>query len=239
MKRDYHRWFSPALNRDMELLVFGHAGARMLVFPTSKGRFYEWEDRGMIAAIGEHLESGWVQAFCVDSVDDESWYNSAIHPAQRAQRHAQYDAYLVDEVLPFTRKENPDPFMILTGASFGAYHAVTFGLKHPGSVGRILAMSGLYDVRRFTEGHTDDNVYFHNPMQFIPNEYEDQRLEQLRRLDIILVGGSTDRLTESARQLSGVLWSKGIGNALRVWEGWQHDWSYWQAMLQHYIGGHD
>ncbi len=100
-------------------------------------------------------------------------------------------------------------------------------------------MSGLYDVRRFTEGFSDDNVYFHNPMQFIANEYEDQRLELLRRLDIILVGGSTDRLTESARQLSGLLWSKGIGNALRVWEGWQHDWSYWQAMLQHYVGGHD
>jgi esterase/lipase superfamily enzyme len=239
MKRDYHRWYSAALNRDMEMLVFGHAGARMLVFPTSKGRFFEWEDRGMLAAIAQHLEDGWVQAFCVDSVDEESWYCGGVHPAQRAQRHGQYDMYLLNEVLPFTRQENPDPFMILTGASFGAYHAINFGLKHPEAVGRILAMSGLYDVRRFTEGHTDDNVYFNNPMQFIANEYEDQRLEQLRCLDIILVGGSTDRLTESARQLSDLLWSKGIGNALRVWEGWQHDWLYWQAMLQHYIGGHD
>jgi len=32
----------------MELLVFGHAGVPMIVFPTSMGRFFEYSDRGMI-----------------------------------------------------------------------------------------------------------------------------------------------------------------------------------------------
>ena len=50
MKREYHKWFSPALGRDMELLVFGHAGLPALVFPTSCGRFFEFEDRGMVHA---------------------------------------------------------------------------------------------------------------------------------------------------------------------------------------------
>jgi esterase/lipase superfamily enzyme len=74
MNREYHRWHSPALNRDMELLIFGHAGAKVLVFPTSLGKYYEWEDRGMIGALGEQLQRGWIQLFCVDSVDAESWY---------------------------------------------------------------------------------------------------------------------------------------------------------------------
>lgn len=43
MNREHHRWYSPSLGRDMDLLVFGHAGARLLVFPTSKGKFYEWK----------------------------------------------------------------------------------------------------------------------------------------------------------------------------------------------------
>ena len=55
MKREYHRWYSPSLGRDMELLLFGHAGARVLIFPTSQGRYYEWEDLGMVLALGEHL----------------------------------------------------------------------------------------------------------------------------------------------------------------------------------------
>ncbi len=48
MNREFHRWHSPSLDRTMELLVFGHGGARVLVFPTSRGRFYEFEDRGMV-----------------------------------------------------------------------------------------------------------------------------------------------------------------------------------------------
>ena len=52
MNREYHRWYSPSLQRDMELLVFGHAGARVLIFPTSQGRFFQWEDTGMVAALG-------------------------------------------------------------------------------------------------------------------------------------------------------------------------------------------
>src|SRR5581483_11434627 len=96
VNREYHRWYSPLLGRDMELLLFGHAGARVLVFPPSMGRFYDWEDRGMIAALQPHLDNGWVQLYCVDSVDAESWYNQAIAPAERARRHSQYDQYLVD-----------------------------------------------------------------------------------------------------------------------------------------------
>ena len=38
------------------MLVFGHAGARVLVFPTSMGRFFQWEDSGMITALGDQLE---------------------------------------------------------------------------------------------------------------------------------------------------------------------------------------
>jgi len=84
MHREHRRWFSPSLQRDMQLLVFGHAGARVLVFPTSMGRFYEWEDRGMIGALAHHLDQGWLQLYCVDSVDGESWYARQQHPAARA-----------------------------------------------------------------------------------------------------------------------------------------------------------
>ncbi len=239
MNREHHRWYSPSLNRDMELLVFGHAGARVLVFPTSKGRFYEWEDRSMIDTLSGAINNGWLQLYCVDSVDAESWYNYGIHPGGRAYRHTQYDNYLYHEVLPLTTRKNGNPFLVTTGASFGAFHAMSFGLKHPDKVDRILAMSGLFDIRSFTNGYSDDNVYFNNPMQFIGGENDAYRLGQLRHVDIIMATGRGDRLIDSARAMSGLLWSKGIGNALREWDGWSHDWVYWQRMVQTYIGGHD
>jgi len=239
MNREYHRWHSLRLNRDMELLIFGHAGARVLVFPTSQGRYYEWEDRGMIYALREQLERGWLQLYCVDSIDAESWYCSWAHPSGRAYRHHQYSEYLLNEVLPLSTQQNQNPFLMTMGASFGAYHAMTFGLKYPHLVDRILAFSGMYDIRTFTGGYSDDYVYFNNPAQFMPNENNPQRIGQLRHLDIIIAAGKDDRLMESSRTMSRLLWDKGIGNALRAWDGWSHDWPYWTKMVLLYINGHD
>jgi esterase/lipase superfamily enzyme len=72
MTRDYHRWYSRSLDRDMELLVFGHGGPPVVVFPSSMGAFFEFEDRGMVDAVRQKLDNGWLQLYCVSSVDSES-----------------------------------------------------------------------------------------------------------------------------------------------------------------------
>ena len=239
MNRQYFRRHSTALGRDMEMLSFGHGGARVVAFPTSMGRFFDWEDRGLVAALAERLQQGFIQLFCVDSVDAESWYNKSIPPGDRARRHTQYDRYIVDEVLPFTRELNSNPFVIVTGASFGAYHAANFAFRHPETVSRVLGMSGYYDIKRFTDGYSDDEVYFNNPCDFLPHEHDAARLEALRRIDVILATGRTDSGCQNNFYLSGVLWSKNVWHALRIWDGFAHDWPYWQQMLNLYIGGHD
>ncbi len=61
MNREYHCWDSKALGRSMEMLLFGHAGIPVLVFPTSRGRFYEFEDHGMVHAVRHKIEQGDVQ----------------------------------------------------------------------------------------------------------------------------------------------------------------------------------
>ena len=48
-----------------------------------------------------------------------------------------------------------------------------------------------------------------------------------------------DPNVDNVRALSGALWDKGVGNALRIWDGWSHDWPYWAKMTRAYIGGHD
>lgn len=237
--REYHRWYSPSLGRDMEMLVFGHGGARLLVFPTSMGRYYEWEDRGMMDTLGDYLANGSLQVFCVDSVDAESWYADHKWPGDRAWRQVQYDRYLHDEVLPFTRHRNPNPFLITTGASFGAYHAVNFAFRHPWHVGRVIGMSGLYDISGFAKGHHDENVFSNNPAHYVSHLHDHDRLEAMRRMDIILATGSDDSFVENNRYLSRALWEKGVGNALRIWDGWAHDWPWWKGMIRAYIGGHD
>lgn len=239
MHREHHRWYSPTLGRDMELLLFGHGGARVVVFPTSQGRHFEWEDRGMMRSLHRHLDRGWLQVCCVDSVDAESWYAYHQHPGVRAWRHELYDRYVYHEVLPFLHARNANPFVMTMGASFGGYHALNFGLRHPDVVRRILSFSGLCDIRQFLDGYHDQTVYFNNPIEFIPNEHDPWRLHALRTQDIVLAVGRDDRLCQSNRDMSTALWNKGIGNALRLWDGWSHDWEYWDKMMHLYIGGHD
>jgi esterase/lipase superfamily enzyme len=239
MYHDTVTWQSPLLGRDMALQVIGHAGARVLVFPTSMGTHREWPDRRMHEVLRDHLENGWIQLFCLDQPHHENWGNEAVSAGHRAWTHLQYYRYVREEVLPFTAWRNPDPFVIATGASLGASHAVTFGLKYPEAVGRILGMSGLYDLKRMTGGYADDNVYAVNPMDFMVHEHDPGRLEAFRRQDIILVIGREDPMFGNNAEFSALLWSKGIGNALRVWEGNAHDWPYWEHMVRIYLRGHD
>ncbi|MBK9712804.1 MAG: esterase family protein [Kouleothrix sp.] len=239
MHRAYHRWDSPALNRPMELLVFGHAGAPVIVFPTSQGRFFEYEDRGMVGALSHHIEQGWVQLICVDSVDAESWYCGWAHPRGRLARHDQYERYILDEVLPFVRSQNGNPFIMTHGCSFGAIHAMLFGLRHPGYFRRVLAFAGYYETTRFLDGYYDEEVHYHHPINMIQSLQEGQLADDLRRLEIIMAIGREDSAAWTNQALSDALWSKNIWHAMRWWDGWSHDWPYWHKMIQLYIGGHD
>jgi esterase/lipase superfamily enzyme len=239
MHRAYHRWDSPSLNRPMELLVFGHAGAPVLVFPTSQGRFYEYEDRGMVHALAQHLEQGWIQLICLDSVDAESWYCDWAHPRGRLYRHDQYERYVLDEVLPFVYSQNSNRFTMVHGCSFGALHAMLFALRHPTYFNRVLAFSGYYDIHRFLEGYHDEEVHYHNPIDIISGLQEGQLAQDIRRLDIIMAIGRTDAAAASNQQLSDAFWSKNIWHAMRWWDDWSHDWPYWSKMIQLYINGPD
>ena len=176
MLHEHHHWHSAHLGREMHLDVWGHAGARVIVFPTTMGTWSEWPDRRMPEVLAEHLENGWIQMYFLDQVHDESWYGKHLHPGARAWRHLQYDAYAHQEVLPFSQARNGNPFVIVTGASFGAYHAATFAFRHPESVNRMIGMSGLYDVKHMTDGYSDQHVYAANPFDFMRHEWESSRL---------------------------------------------------------------
>ena len=237
MNRQYHEWWSPSLGRTMELLEFGHAGATVVAFPTSGGRFFEWENRGMVEAIRPMIEQGWYRLICLDSVDRESWYARGKHPGGRVRRQVEYDNYVYREVLPFIDATTDNRYIVAAGASFGAYHALSFGMRHPERVQRIVAMSGLVDIKMFADGYSSEELYWLNPTDFVPNETDPEKLERLRRQELIFAVGNGDRLVHQNRELSGKLWGKGIGNALREWDGFAHDWPVWHQMINLYIGG--
>ncbi len=220
----------------MELLAFGHAGAPVLAFPTSMGRFYEYEDFGMVRALARPLEEGWAQLFCVDGIDAESWYNRAISPHDRAIRHNQYESYLIEEVVPLMRGHNSAGFLMTTGCSFGAYHAANLAFKHPEVFDRVIAISGQYDLRFLIREGFDEECYFNSPMAYLPNLGDERILGALRRhLQIILcAGGWGDICHDGTEALAAVLRAKSIPHTLDIWDEAWHDWPWWHRMtLKH------
>ena len=219
----------------MELLVFGHAGAPLIVFPTSMGRFYEYEDQGMIDAVRWRLDRGELQAFCVDSVDGESWYNRGAHPLHRAWRHVEYERYVVDEVLPLIRSRNGAPLGV-TGCSFGGYHCMNFALRHPDLVSSCVSMGGAFDIKQFLGGYYNDHCYFNNPVDYLPNTTDPWYLDRYRSMRIVLATGEYDICLGENRRLSGMLAAKGIPHWLDVWgNGTAHDWPWWWDMARKFL----
>ena len=205
----------------MELLVFspdhGLAGAKVLVFPTREGRFYDYENWGLIEALRHSIEHGWLELFCVDSVDRESFYGWDRSPRSRIERHIQYEQYILNEVVPLMRCGHPSPFLIAHGCSIGAYHAVNLSLRHPGLFGKIVALSGRYDLTRpvgvfadLFDGYYDSDIYFHTPPHFLTRLDDAVQIDAMRKMEIILVVGETDLFRASTEELSNRLWEKGV-----------------------------
>ena len=235
MNREHHRWDSPSLGRPMELIWYGNWGRPLLAFPTSLGRATQNEDGGLIRGLEAKIDSGEVQVCCVDSIDEESWYNRGAHPGWRAQRHDQYDRYLADEVVPLIRNKAQRDDIMTFGASFGAYHAVNFAFRHPEMISRVISFSGVYDIHNFLDGYWNETCYFHCPTAYIPN-YDGEWVQRVSRMGIVIATGEHDHLVQKNREFAAMLQSKRIPNHFELWPGvFGHDWPFWAQHISRFV----
>lgn len=238
MNGEYYKWFSPSLQREMEMLVFGHSGTPVVVCPTSGSRFYEWKDQGMIDTLGSRINEGHLQIFCPDWIGRESWYNDRSPARDRVLRHNQWEQYLKTEVWPFIRSRNSNEFTIMTGTSFGAYVSVNFALKNPDYVNKVIGMSGSYTIHNLLDGYYDEDCYFNCPLDYLPNLTDEWYLNRYRKMEWILVTSELDIsiCQSTTKRMAGVMRAKGIPVCYDYWgDGTGHDWPYWRQMILKYL----
>lgn len=231
MIENYYKWHSPNIGREFEMLVFGDRGFPLIFFPTSMGRYYESKDRGLIDAASWFVDNGLVKIYCVDSVDEWSWYNKHVRPHERALHHQGYDKLLHDEIMPRAIEETGFSRIAVAGCSFGGYHAANFAFRYPESVSYLFSISGIFDIRFRMENYYDDNVYYHNPVDYL----RDNQHPDLWRMGIVL--GTADRdITRSQNEhMSGILAAKNISHWLDIRPNAVHDWPVWKEMFPFYL----
>jgi esterase/lipase superfamily enzyme len=234
--------------RDVEvgpgrLLAYGHWGRPLVVFPSQQGNRWDWEETGMVGALGGLIDAGRVKVYCVDSFDSWSWHAHGLELEERARRHGTYEDWILHQVVPWIDEDSGGgPVGIaLTGCSFGAYHAANFALKRADLFPLALCMSGVYDVSVVAGGARGDSVYFNNPMDYIAHLHGDH-LEWLRgRVSLVLVCGQgqwedTTGSLESTKRFAGLLASKGLRHELDLWgHDVPHDWPSWRAQIAHHL----
>lgn len=243
MKRKVESWHSEHLGKDMNIVHYGEQGFPLLLFPTAAADFLEYERFLMLEAIAEPILSGKVQVFSINSINAESWLNQQVHPKFKALRQEQYNNYVCQEVVPYIRERARDGELITAGASLGAFHAANQLLRRPDLFDGMIAMSGVYDIRKYydSQGYHDELIYLNNPLEFLPN-LQDQTylpLLQAKSKIFVLTGQGPYESPQASRNLSAVLSAKRIPHELDLWGfDMSHDWPTWRAMMEYYLQAH-
>ena len=241
MERRTTAWFSQNLDIEMPLVAYGHAGYPLLMFPTAAADYLEYERFHLIEAIQPFIEHGHIRAYSINSINRYSLFNDQMPPQLKAELLARYDRYLTDEVLPLIRRDTgqSDVRPLTTGASLGAFLSANAYFKHPDLFRGVIGLSGSYDVKSYLHNYYDDNVYFNNPVDYLPNLNDDFYLPLLRQADAIFImsGQGAHEAPDRSRHLSDILHSLGVPHYLELWgHDVNHDWPWWRKMLPHCLG---
>lgn len=246
MKVDYIKTYSSNLGRDMEFKVYGHAGRPVLVFPSQDGRFYDYENQGMIDCASEYIEAGRIQMFTCDSNDLNSWSSKDWDNRKRIESQEAYVRYIIEELclMIFDINEAANgtrPSGILTtGCSMGGTHALNFLLRFPEIFSGCIGLSGAYNARLFFPDYFDDLVALNSPVDYLNAlSYDDPKVELLRHRDIILCcgrGAWEYPMQDDSARMQELFGYKNIDAWVDFWgSDVAHDWPWWRKQLPYYL----
>jgi esterase/lipase superfamily enzyme len=235
--------WSAALGAAGTLIRYGHWGRPVLVFPTERGRAWDFENNGMVDAVRPLIDEGRLKLYCVDSFDAASWSNHDLPLEERARRHGRYESWIVGDVVPWIYRDCGGPAEVITmGCSMGAFHAANFALKRADLFPLAMCLSGNYDPGAWRAwGERGTEAYFNNPMDYVGHLAGDH-LEWLRsQVSLLLVCGQgqwedTTGVLDSTRRFAALLNEKGIKHELDVWgHDVPHDWPSWRAQFAYHM----
>ena len=222
MHREIRSWYSPTLNRNMEIVEYGHFGPVILLLPTAAADYLEYERFLMIDVIAKYIDSGKVKVYSINSINSESWLNNKLDGRTKVLRHNAFNQYVYNEVVPFIKgRTSLDTPIYTCGSSFGALHAANLFFKNPWAIRGCISMSGLYDLGYYTKSYWDENHL--------------NAIRSSQHIHILTGSGDYEDPTGS-RYLSGLLHHRHVPHHLDVW-GYdiKHDWPTWRAMLPYIL----
>lgn len=245
MEMQYFKAYSPALDREMECKVYGHAGKPVLFIPCQDGRFFDFEGYKMADVWSPWIENGDVMVFAIDTIDKETWSDKWGNAEWRIYRHEQWISYIVNEVVPFMQGMAMErngwdsaPGCMTFGCSLGATHAANLFYRFPNHFDSMMALSGIYTSEYGFGTYMNDLVYQNSPVHYLANMSDGHPYIDLynRGRSVICVGQGAWEQPETTRRLDEIFRQKGINTWVDYW-GYDvnHDWPWWYKQVVHYL----
>lgn len=245
METQYIKNYSPALGRDMECKIYGHAGRPVIFIPCQDGRFFDFENFRMTDVWSPWIDSGKVMVCSIDTIDSETWSNQNGDPRWRIERYETWISYITDELVPMLQHIACErngwegaPGVFTFGCSLGATHAANLFLRRPDLFDGTLALSGIYTADYGFDGYMDGMVYNNSPIHYLSNMPTDHPYIEMynQRKGIICVGQGPWEIPESTYQLKQIFESKGIHIWVDIW-GYDvaHDWDWWYKQVTYFV----
>jgi esterase/lipase superfamily enzyme len=238
MTKQATRWYSPRLDREVQVVRWGTFGTPVIVFPTAGGDAEEVERFHLVDACGELLGAGRVKVYSCDSVNGRALLAGEGDARHRTWILRQFLEFVRHELVPAVRTDcrTDDIEIVAAGSSIGAYNALASLCRFPDVFRLAICMSGTYDLRRFYGGDVDDDFFWASPLHFLPG-IDGEQLDILRGRFVVLASG------EGANEDVGESWAaahvlgdQGVPNRVDLWgPDWPHDWPTWRAMLPVYL----
>ncbi len=247
MNIEYRKEYSSRLMRDMEFKVYGHGGQPFLFFPCQNGRFYDFENFGMLDHCWQYLESGDMQLFTVDTLDQETWSDSTGDPEKRIAVHEAWYRYVTEELVPRVIQINQEGAgahgafgIVAMGFSMGGYHSTNFFLRRPDIFSGNLSLSGLFEASYFFGGFMNGLVYDNSPCDYLKNMSLDHPYIPMynNRTNIICMGQGPweEEMVKSAGKLERIMKEKGIRAWFDYWgRDVSHDWYWWKREMEYFL----
>ena len=103
MRRHIDGWYSPTLEKQMDIVTYGHYGFSLLLLPTAGADYLEYERFLLIDAIASFIEAGKVKVFSINSINAESWLHPTMLPHHKAMRHQSLINTFILKFFPISR----------------------------------------------------------------------------------------------------------------------------------------
>ena len=233
METRYYKDYSPAMDREMELQVWGHDGMPVLFIPCQDGRFFDFESFHMLDTLRPWIDAGRIQVYSIDTIDRETWSDQNNDARYRAELYERWCSYIFNEIVPFAGGQ-----MMVFGCSLGATHAAILYYRRPDLFTRLLAISGIYSASYGFGGYMDDLVYNFSPVDFLANMPKDHPYIDLYNSgrSVICTGLGAWEQPDTSRRMAEILADKGINTWVDFW-GYDvnHDWPWWYKMVDYFM----